>query len=68
MTSSEHNDWSQHMASMLGKEVAVMLDATAEKVIVRGKLLSFSEDGEVAIQDEDGAVHWCWPNLHTELA
>lgn len=64
----EHNEWSKRMSSMLGLEVKTTLSRDPEKAIVTGTLLSFSEDGEIVIRDEMGIVHWCWPNLDTELA
>lgn len=58
------------MTSMLGKQVKVTLaeeGPESEKAIAEGQLLKFSEDGEIAIRDEMGIIHYCWPNLKTEL-
>ncbi len=51
--------------TLLGEQVRVKL---AEKVIVIGKLLSFSDGGELTIEDSSGFVHYCWPMLHVERA
>lgn len=51
--------------TLLGKHVRVTL---AEKAIVEGRLLSFSEMGEFTVLDASGDVHYCWPMLHVEEA
>ncbi|QUU29314.1 hypothetical protein SEA_DIMINIMUS_130 [Mycobacterium phage Diminimus] len=51
---------------LLGKQVKVTLDNDDPKAIATGTLLSFSDDGEVVVQDEMGFVHYCWPNLKME--
>lgn len=45
---------------LLGKKVVVTLD---DKVVTRGKLLSFNQWGEIVLQDEMGGLHYCWPML-----
>lgn len=65
------NHWASHMRSMLGRQVAVVLDRDGgpdgAPVVARGLLLSFTEDGEVVLREDDGMVRYCWPNLSTEL-
>jgi hypothetical protein len=69
------NDWSKHMRSMLGKQVKVTIaweeiddnGALHEATSITGQLLMFDEGGEVAIRPEGDFIHWCWPNLKTEL-
>lgn len=48
--------------ALLGKQVEVLLHEP-ERVIARGKLLSFCDSGEAVLLGEDGFVHWCWPML-----
>jgi hypothetical protein len=50
---------------MLGKRVQVKLDDQAVSV---GKLLGYSNDGEVQILDDDGTVWHGWPALNIVLA
>ncbi|MDP7733694.1 hypothetical protein [Mycobacterium paragordonae] len=59
-------DWAENMRSMLGECVNVTIDYE-KPVVVTGLLHSFTEDGEVVVRDECGILHWCWPNLKTEL-
>jgi len=61
------SEWSEHMRSLLGKWVHVIIDKD-KPVIVTGKLLSFNEGGEVAIRHDDGFVTWAWPALEAEVA
>lgn len=61
------NEWSEHMRSLLGKRVNVVIDR-AKPVVVTGMLLSFNEGGEVAIREEDGYVTWAWPALEASEA
>lgn len=56
------NEWSERMRSLLGEEVDITINREDSK-IVRGKLLSFNEGGEVAIREDDGFVSWAWPAL-----
>lgn len=56
--------WVMENLKYLGKQVEITLDNNPESpVIVKGKLLSFCDDGEFEVQDEDGMVHYCWPML-----
>lgn len=57
------SDWSDTMRDFLGKAVVVTL-STDEPVTVAGILVSFTDDGEVCVQEEDGTHRWAWPNLH----
>ncbi|APQ42229.1 hypothetical protein PBI_MRMAGOO_147 [Mycobacterium phage MrMagoo] len=62
---SPATEWSTHMRSLLGKQVRVVLNPTDPAAIAVGKLLSFTTDGEVVVQDDGGIPHYCWPNLET---
>lgn len=57
---STYEEW----AKLLGQQVRVTLD---EKVIVEGRLLSFSQMGECTVLDASDDVHYCWPMLDVEL-
>jgi hypothetical protein len=59
--------YTQETAKFLGEEVSVTLDGGDSPVIVKGKLLSFTDDGQFVIQDECLTLHYCWPLLHIEL-
>ena len=61
--SSERTD---HMRSLLGKQVVVTLAKEPKLVELQGQLLSFNEGGEVAIRHDDGFVTWAWPALEAE--
>ncbi|QNJ56923.1 hypothetical protein SEA_REINDEER_132 [Mycobacterium phage Reindeer] len=56
----------EQMRPLLGKQVKVTLDNEDPKAIATGKLLSFSDCGDVVVEDDMGFVHYCWPNLKTE--
>jgi len=60
------SDYTDHMRSLLGKNVRVTINRNPE-VVVSGTLLSFDEGGEVAIRREDGFVGWSWPALDAEV-
>jgi hypothetical protein len=50
--------------ALLGQEVIVTLDHLDDPpVIAIGKLLSWSDSGQVVLQDEMGFLHYCWPML-----
>lgn len=55
---------------LLGKWVVVTLDKPdgGEEVIAEGDLLRIDEWGEVAVRDEMGGVHYCWPMLDIRKA
>jgi len=50
---------------LLGKQVIVTLQ-DSPKVIARGRLLRFGDDGEFVLQDDEGFVHYAWPMLNIE--
>lgn len=66
MTQPMANAWSEHMRSLLGKRVEVILQREPNRVAITGQLLSFTEDGEVCVRDELFVAHWGWPNLDTQ--
>lgn len=48
----------------LGKNVKITLGRHNDgEVYAKGKLLSFSDDGEAILEDEDGTIRFCWPML-----
>lgn len=51
------------MRSLLGKNVEVTL-SNDEPVKISGILHSFTDVGEVCVQEDDGTFRWGWPNLH----
>lgn len=59
------SEWSEHMRSLLGKQVRVTIDRD-KPVIVKGTLLCFNEGGEVVVREDDGFVTWSWPALEAE--
>jgi hypothetical protein len=50
---------------LLGKPVKMTVD---DACVVEGKLLAFSDDGEVVIQDPSGIPWHCWPMLKIEAS
>lgn len=50
---------------LLGRQVEVYL---GDAVVVRGKLLSFNEWGEVVLEDDMGGLSYSWPMLDVRLA
>jgi len=54
------SEWSEHMRSLLGRQVNITIDRD-KPVTVRGTLLAFSEDGTTAVRGDDGFVTWSWP-------
>jgi hypothetical protein len=58
------NEWTEHMRSLLGKRVEVIIDRD-KPVTVIGVLHGFTEDGEVCVRDDDLTFRWAWPNLDT---
>lgn len=61
------SDWSETMRALLGKRVEVTLSAE-ENVKISGILHSFTDDGEVCVEEDGGSYRWGWPNLHIREA
>ncbi len=60
--------WIDHPRSLLGKQVEVLLQREGPQgqpaqVVARGQLLAFEDSGQVAVEDDMGFVHYCWPML-----
>ncbi|QNO01126.1 hypothetical protein [Mycobacterium phage CELFI] len=62
MWSVRQSNWTEHMRSLLGEQVVVVLNREPLATAV-GELLSFEDGGEVVIRDDMGFVHYCWPAL-----
>lgn len=63
--SSEFSAWKQMMESMMGKVVKVTISTDPLKQQV-GKLVSYSDEGEVELRDKYAVHHYIWPNLDIE--
>ena len=50
----------KELTALLGERVEVRLDDT---IVVTGKLLAFSDDGECVTEANDGAIWRSWPML-----
>jgi hypothetical protein len=61
----DDSEWGATMRSLLGKHVTVTLSREPKSTLV-GTLLAFDQGGEVAVRDEEGFIHYGWPNLLTE--
>jgi hypothetical protein len=51
---------------LLGREVEVVLvrkDEHRDEVISRGKLMRWSDEGEIVVKDDNDFLHYCWPAL-----
>lgn len=70
-------NWDGKATSLLGEQVDILLAhkgapasddpfgiaKEAQDVIVSGRLLAFSDGGDVRLEGDDGFVHHCWPAL-----
>jgi hypothetical protein len=58
-------EWERYMMALIGKSVRV---TTSKEPLVaqEGMLVSFTDDGEVELEDDNGTLRHCWPNLHCE--
>lgn len=59
----ELSPWTKGMRAMIGKWVTVTVSRDPDLVEHSGVLHVFSDEGDVALEDETGCWTWCWPNL-----
>ena len=62
MTEPELSFWTRGMRNMLGKWVTVTI-SQEPRVERSGVLHVFSDEGDIALEDETGCWLWMWPNL-----